>query len=197
VKQDSGVGDLIFLSRFWKGPPMAVKKPELSSNPGNCTDLRLEEFFDGQCQAWGMFESRSGQIKNYFKVLTSGEWDGEKLALEEKVLYPDQSTDQRQWTICKSSPNTYKGYTKGLKGEATGMVKGSHFHWNYTLSWKYKNRKWTTSFNDQMWLHNDKTLINRVVIKKCGITLGKAWIFFSREPTLTSITRDLAQLGPH
>ena len=179
------MGDLIFLNTFLKGSQMAVKKPELGIKPGNGTDLRLEEFFSGQCQAWGMFESRSGKIKNYFKVLTSGNWDGEKLTLEETVLYPDQSTDKRKWTIYKSSPNTYRGYTKGLRGEATGMVTGSHFHWKYTLSWKYKNRQWTTSFDDQMWLHNDKTLINRAVIKKYGITLGQAWLFFSREPTLT------------
>ena len=58
------------------------------------------------------------------------------------------------------------------------MVTGSHFHWKYTLSWKYKNRQWTTSFDDQMWLHNDQTLINRAVIKKYGITLGQAWLIF-------------------
>ena len=164
---------------------MAINNSELVIHPGNGLDLKLEEFFRGRCQAWGIFESRTGKVKNYFKVLTSGTWDGERLSLEEKVLYPDQSTDKRSWKIYKSSPNTYKGYTEGLRGDATGLVQGSHFHWEYTLSWKYKNRKWTTTFDDHMWLHDDKTLITRAVIKKYGIRLGQVWLFFSREPTVT------------
>lgn len=161
---------------------MGVSKPDSDDQIRSGLNLRLEEFFNGECQAWGMFESRTGTIKNYFTVLTSGTWDGERLCLKEKVSYPDRSVDKRDWTIFKTGPNTYQGYTEGLKGEAKGTVNGPHFHWRYRLCWKYKKHKWTTDFDDQMWLHNNSTLINRATIRKYGVRIGQAWLFFSRTP---------------
>ena len=152
----------------------------------NKLDLRLESFFQGQCQAWGIFEARGGRITNHFKVLTCGMWNGEQLDLQETVTYSDGSIDKRGWAIVKTSCNTYEGFTEGLRTKAQGTVIGPHFRWKYKLSWRHKRNKWITHFDDEMWLQDANTLINRATISKYGIRLGQAWLFFRRktsEPT--------------
>ena len=143
-------------------------------------DLRLEDFFNGQCKAWGIFETRGGRLKNQFTVLTDGTWNGEQLELKERVFYANGSRDERIWAIIKTGHNTYEGLTDGLQTKARGTVTGSHFQWKYRLSWRYKGRGWLTHFDDQMWLQDKNTLINRAIISKYGLKIGQAWLFFRR-----------------
>lgn len=155
---------------------------EVQSHPVSRQDLelRLETFFNGQCQAWGIFETRGGRLKNQFKVLTNGTWNGEELKLREKVYYAAGSRDERIWNIIKIGPNTYEGFTEGLQTKAIGTAMGPHFRWKYKLSWKYKGRSWLTNFDDQMWLQDKDTLINRAIVSKYGLKVGQAWLFFRR-----------------
>ena len=49
--------------------------------------LNLFNYFNGQTQAWGIFEDRFGNIKKQFKVNITGTVDGNYLSLNEEFVY--------------------------------------------------------------------------------------------------------------
>ena len=55
----------------------------------------LEDYFNGQVKAWGLFHDRFGNLKRSFKVDIKGTIDNNELILDEKFLYNDGEEDQR------------------------------------------------------------------------------------------------------
>ena len=61
--------------------------------------FKLEEYFNGKTEAWGMFHDRFGNLKRSFKVDIIGTLNSNTLTLDEKFLYDDGEKDTRIWTI--------------------------------------------------------------------------------------------------
>ena len=62
----------------------------------------LEDYFDGEPRAWGLFEDRMGNVRREFVVDISGRWDGTTLILTEDFRYNDGETEPREWPITKN-----------------------------------------------------------------------------------------------
>ena len=65
----------------------------------NKPKFKLEEYFNGKTEAWGMFHDRFGNLKRSFKVDIEGTLESNILTLDEKFLYDDGEKDTRIWTI--------------------------------------------------------------------------------------------------
>ena len=142
----------------------------------------LEEYFNGECRAKGVFENRFGRVTRHFDIQVDGTWDGTQLTLAESVFFKDGATDQRLWKIKKMGSHSYEGEANGIVGKARGSVVDQTFHWRYKLHLRLGKRKFLTTFDDWMWHSNDGTVINRATISKFGVTLGRTWLFFQRGP---------------
>lgn len=142
--------------------------------------LLLEDYFTGKSKAWGAFESIRGTIKKQFVVDIEGKWDGKTLELDEKFKFNDGRIDHRLWHITKSSSENYDGIAEGVVGKASGRVCGQAFQWKYKFRLQVGKRIILVSFDDWMFLQDQKTLINRAKIKKYGIVVGRIWLFFQR-----------------
>tara|TARA_Y100001970_G_scaffold124859_1_gene154564 strand:- start:11906 stop:12373 length:468 start_codon:yes stop_codon:yes gene_type:complete len=140
----------------------------------------LEEYFVGNCKAWGVFESRRGKIKNQFSVDIKGTWDGQKLILNEDFIFSNGHVDNRLWTITKIGKYGYQGTAEGVVGKAVGEVSGQAFRWNYKFKLQVGTRKFIVNFDDWMFLQDEKILINRAVLRKFGFVVGRVWLFFER-----------------
>lgn len=143
--------------------------------------LRLEEYFQGRSRAWGLFEDRFGNVRSQFWVAIDGNWDGEKLTLEEDFVYSNGDTEQRTWTIDKTGENSYRGITDNVIGEATGEVAGNAFNWRYAFNLPVGNSVWKVDFDDWMFLQGDGVLLNKARVKRWGITIGTVFISFSKQ----------------
>ena len=53
-------------------------------------EIKIEEYFLGNVDAWGIFQSRSGMVKRHFTAKMNGTFDGEKLILKDHL---------RQWLV--------------------------------------------------------------------------------------------------
>ena len=51
--------------------------------------LALEQFFEGQSVAYGIFEDRFGNLRRQFRVNLQGTVSGNRLVLDEQFLYED------------------------------------------------------------------------------------------------------------
>lgn len=142
--------------------------------------LKLEEYFNGTLDAWGMFQGRDGEAVKRFKVVIYASWNGAQGILDERFEYSDGSRQQRVWRIEKTSEHTYVGQADDVVGEAIGTVSGNALFWTYTLRLPVDDKTYDVTFDDWMYLQDDGVMINRSVMKKFGIRLGEVTIFFKR-----------------
>lgn len=153
----------------------ALEDPALSSRA-----LNLEEYFDGELRAWGQFQDRFGNVSRRFTVDIDGEWDGETLTLTEDFVYEDGSTEQRVWTLEKTGPDSWEGTAPGVIGTAQGQEQGAAFNWRYTIDLPVPDGTLRVSFDDWMWLLDDRRLLNRAYMDKYGVEVGQVIIFFEK-----------------
>ena len=144
----------------------------------NKPKFKLEEYFNGKTEAWGMFHDRFGNLKRSFKVDIEGILDSDTLTLDEKFLYDDGEKDTRIWTIKILGDNKYSGEASDVVGKAKGISSGNALNWKYKLNLKVKDSTIVVDFDDWMFLQDKGILINRAEVKKWGLNIGVVTITF-------------------
>ena len=143
-------------------------------------ELRLEEYFNGTLDAWGMFQQRDGTVVKRFKVVIDARWEGNSGVLDERFTYSDGSTQQRVGKITRTGTDSYSGTADDVVGVATGRVSGNSLHWVYTLKLPVDDEVYEVQFDDWMYLQEGGVMINRSVMKKFGFRLGEVTLFFQK-----------------
>ena len=145
--------------------------------------MRLEDFFAGRCQAWGIFQDRFGNVRRQFSVRITGEWDAGsgRLRLTEEFHYDDGAEETRVWDIRKLDDTRYSATTDDLVGRADIRAHGNAVNLNYRMQLPIGGRTWALDFDDWMFRQDDDVVINRALVKKWGIQLGTATIFFKKD----------------
>jgi hypothetical protein len=143
--------------------------------------LSLEDYFQGDTYAWGIFEDRFGNLKRSFQVTIKGQVNKGVLTLEEDFIYNDGETDRRVWTIAPLGEGHYQGEADDIVGVASGKLAGNALNWQYTMDLPVGDSTWRVKFNDWMFLQPDDVLINKAIVSKWGIRLGVVTLFFSKE----------------
>ena len=96
--------------------------------------LALEQFFEGESVAYGIFEDRFGNLRRQFRVNLQGTVTGSRLVLDEQFLYEDGEKAQRVWTIDKLDSGDdgtvrYEGQASDVEGRANGRVSLQSYIW--------------------------------------------------------------------
>ena len=161
-------------------------KMKVENFRGNEPVLILEDYFVGTTRAYGLFEDRFGTVRRQFTVDIEGEMIDGNLRLVEDFLYDDGEVEQRIWTLTRTGDNTYEGHAPGVVGIASGEIAGNAFNWRYTIDLKMGDSSWRVDFDDWMFLQPDGVLINRARVRKWGITIAEATIFFVKDGALNA-----------
>lgn len=160
--------------------------------PGGCSDmkatdfqgaspqLKIEEYFQGETHAWGIFEDRFGNLRRQFTVAITGTWDGSELHLDEQFLYSDGERDERVWRISKTGEHSYQGQAGDVIGTAQGEAYGNAMNWRYDLDLKVGGSTVRVHFNDWLFLQPSGVLLNRARVSKFGIEIGEVTLFFAK-----------------
>ena len=157
--------------------------PSLKDAPMSKLQLNLEEFFLGTTTAHAQFQDRFGKVSRRFIVEIQGTWDGEVLTLSEDFIYEDDSTEQRVWTLKKASANKWVGTATGVEGMAYGEERGDTFNWKYSFNLPTESGTVLVTFDDWMWLMDEKHLLNRAYMSKYGLRVGEVIIIFEKNDT--------------
>lgn len=140
--------------------------------------LSLEEYFSGTIDAYGVFQNRSGKVVKRFHCLIIAKWDGSSGILDESFTYSDGTTSKRIWHLTNLGNGKFSGRADDVIGEAYGQVLGNAFHWKYTLDLPVDGKNYQVSFDDWMYLMNDKIMLNRSTMSKFGLLLGEVTLTF-------------------
>jgi hypothetical protein len=147
---------------------------------GTTPRLDLFEYFDGSTRAWGIFQSRSGDLKRQFTVDIEGVVEGDQLTLTEDFVYADGEVSQRIWRIRRIDEHRYEGRADDVVGTAAGEAFGQALNWRYTMQLPYRDSTIEVQFDDWMFLQDDDVLINRATVSKFGLRVGEVTLFFRK-----------------
>ena len=142
--------------------------------------LDLPSYFNGEMEAWGMFQNRSGEVVRRFHVALTGSWQGDVGTLDERFTYSDGSTERRVWTLRRQADGSWRGTAADVVGEAVGEVAGNALHWRYQLLLKVDGSTYVVDFDDWMFLLDERVMLNRARMSKWGIDLGEVTLSFSK-----------------
>ncbi|MCG6933031.1 MAG: DUF3833 domain-containing protein [Gallionella sp.] len=142
--------------------------------------LDMQQYFNGTIDAWGMFQDRSGKVVKRFTVVIQCSWKDDVGTLDEDFSYSDGTRQRRVWTLKKAANGQYVGTAADVVGSAVGNVAGNALHWNYVLALPVGDKVYNVSFNDWMFLMDDKVMLNRAVMSKFGFRLGEVTLSFRK-----------------
>ena len=148
---------------------------------GEKPTLVLEDYLNGDLEAQGMFQDRSGKVVKRFYVKMKASWVGNVGTLDEDFIYSDGTKGKRVWTVTKTGENKYKGTASDVIGEATGEVQGNAFRWFYTLDLPVGDKSYHVHFDDWMYLMDDKIMLNKSKMSKFGFYLGEVTLAFVKK----------------
>jgi hypothetical protein len=140
----------------------------------------LFDYFQGQVIAKGMVQDRQGKMIRRFTVDIKGEITGNKLTLTEGFVFDDGKRQQRIWHIEQLDKHSYRGTADDVVGHATGIVRGDTLNWRYVLSMDVDGSNYHITFDDWMFLLDNKRLLNKAQMTKWGIEVGQVTLFFEK-----------------
>jgi len=142
--------------------------------------LIIEEYLSGNVKAWGILQNRSGKVTRQFSADLNGKWDGKQLILDEKFYWSDGENQTRQWKITKINEHNYTGTAADVVGTAKGYSYGPAFKFEYVLLVPVKGREIKITFDDWIFLQDEKIAINRATMTKFGIKVAELTVFFQK-----------------
>ncbi len=131
--------------------------------------------------AYGLVMDRSGEVTRRFVVQLKTTWKDQVGTLQEDFAWTDGEKTQRIWTIKKLADGKYEGTAADILDIAKGESAGNAFHWTYKMDLKVKDSTYRVSFEDWMYLVDEKTLINKATISWYGFHAGEVLISFKRD----------------
>ena len=143
--------------------------------------LIIEEYLSGNVKAWGVLQNRSGKVTRQFKADLNGEWDGSKLVLNEVFNWNDGEKQTRQWVINKIDEHNYEGTASDVVGIAKGYSYGPAFKFEYVLLVPVKGKNIKITFDDWIFMQDDRVAINRATMTKFGIKVAELTVMFVKD----------------
>ena len=143
--------------------------------------LVIEKYLSGNVKAWGVLQNRSGKVTRQFKADLNGKWDGNTLILDEIFNWNDGEKQTRKWTIKKIDEHNYEGTASDVVGKAIGYSYGPAFKFEYVLLVPIKGKNIKITFDDWIFMQDERVAINRAIMTKFGIKVAELTVMFVKE----------------
>ena len=154
--------------------------------------LTLEEYFEGNVIAYGIFEDYSQSLSRQFRVNIKGTVEGNVLTLEEDFLYDDGEEQRRVLVITNQGTDSdgithYEGRADDVVGTAKGQVAGNALNWQYTMALPVGDDVYHIHFDDWIYQQDEHVALNRARLTKFGLEVGSVTLAFLRGPAADAI----------
>ena len=143
--------------------------------------LIIENYLSGNVKAWGILQNRSGKVTRQFSADLNGKWDGKQLTLDEEFNWDDGEKQIRQWKITKIDENNYEGTAGDVIGKAKGYSYGPAFKFEYVLLVPVKGKEMKITFDDWIFMQDEKVAINRAKMTKFGFRVADLTVVFVKD----------------
>ncbi|MEM1306081.1 MAG: DUF3833 family protein [Pseudomonadota bacterium] len=150
-------------------------------SPTGAAEFDLFGRFQGTCQAWGLFEDRSGAPKRSFEVTTTGRYTSPTtFELAEAFTYDDGEIETRVWKFQEKAEGVWTGTCAECVGEADVRVFETYATMTYTFRLQLKTRTIDLRFCDRFYPIGKSAVMNRTDVTKFGLRVGQVSALFAR-----------------
>ena len=111
----------------------------------------------------------------------TGQWNGSELILDEIFNWNDGEKQTRQWKIKKIDDHNYEGTASDVVGTAKGFSYGPSFKFEYVLLVPVKGKNIKITFDDWIFMQDERVAINRATMKKFGIKVAELTVMFIKD----------------
>jgi hypothetical protein len=147
---------------------------------GGTVLFELTSFFAGRTRAWGIFESRFGNVRRRIDVEMAGAWRDGVFELVEHFTYDGRETEERTWRVEPLGSGRFRATCPDCVGEAAGICDADSVQMRYRFRLKLERREIVVAFDDRIFRMGDTIAINRATMSKWGVRLGELSLFFER-----------------
>lgn len=146
----------------------------------NSPKLDVRKYLNGNLEAQGILQDRSGKVIKSFTVKMNGSWKGNVGTLEEHFVFSDGKTDERTWTIKMLDDNNFSASAHDTVGSAKGEQYGNAMKMDYVLKVPVDDTTYDIRIVDWIYLIDETNAINVSRMSKFGFTVGKLTISFKK-----------------
>jgi hypothetical protein len=146
----------------------------------NSPKLDIRQYLNGNLEAQGILQDRSGQVIKSFVVKMRGSWQGNQGKLEEHFVFSDGKTDERTWHITMLDDNNFTAKAQDTVGSAKGEQYGNAMKMAYVLQVPVDEKIYNIKLTDWIYLVDEKTAINVSQMTKFGLKVGTLTISFKK-----------------
>ncbi len=146
----------------------------------NSPKLDIRQYLNGNLEAQGILQDRSGAVIKSFVVKMRGSWQGNKGRLEEHFVFSDGKTDERIWEIEVIDDNNFKARAHDTVGFAKGEQYGNAVKMAYVLQVPVDEKIYDIELTDWIYLIDEKNAINVSQMTKFGLKVGTLTISFKK-----------------
>lgn len=157
------------------------KDTRLEQHKNRIPTIDLQSFFNGTVKGHGSFFNWRGRQTRGFTLTMIGDFDKNgKGPLKEHFIFDDGSKLDREWTVQFNEDKTYSATASDIVDKGTGDQIGNAAHTNYVITIPYNNRSVNITMDDWCYQIDNKTILNRAVMKKFGIKVGEMIITLTK-----------------
>jgi hypothetical protein len=146
----------------------------------NKPKMDIRNYLNGNLEAQGILQDRSGKVIKTFSVKMVGSWDKNNGKLVEDFIFSDGKKERRIWEINFTDDHNFTAKAHDTVGIAKGQQYGNALKMDYVLRIDVDSRKLDVRLIDWIYLLDEKNAINVSKMKKFGFTVGTLSIAFKK-----------------
>lgn len=120
----------------------------------------VKKFFNGDIEGFALIQDQDGKIIDTETLKINGKWDDNKGVIQQNFVYGSGAKDNRTWLITlDDNGSTFEAVGHDVVVAAQGKQVGNAMQMSYTLSISNKGEKQKISFDDRIYLIDEKSAI--------------------------------------
>jgi len=135
--------------------------------------IDIKKFFNGDVEGFAITQDSAGKIIGTTQVKISGKWDENKGEIKQNFIYEGATKDSRIWLITVNADGTFDAIGHDFLAPAQGKQIGNAAQILYTLNLMDQGSKKPVTFEDKMYLVDEKSMIEISSYKKANGVSGK------------------------
>ncbi len=145
----------------------------------------LLTWLEGETEAEGVFEDRSGKVKRRFHVAMTGTATANGLVLDERFVFDDGERLSRVWRLEREGLSSFTGTCEDAVSAAKGRFETGAAYLTSELRVAVGSRSIAMRFSDAFYDIGNGMVLNRSAVSKWGIRIGQVLILFRKPDQLS------------
>ncbi len=135
--------------------------------------MDVKSFFSGDIESFSIVKDSHDKIISTNTAKLNGKWEENRGVLKYDFTYLDGSKDNKIWFITLNSDSTFNIVGHDVAAQFEGKQIGNVAYMDYVLVSRGKNNEQIrTSYEDKMYLVNEKSVILISKLKRSGEDFG-------------------------